>query len=89
MSKSESPGFSGAAENNKFHILEQLKRCLKDDDRVLEIASGTAQHAMLFSQELPKVFWQPSDLDIETYGLPQDYYRYNPTKHQGKSWTPV
>lgn len=63
------PKFSKAADNNKDHILAQLRKCLKSGDRVLEIASGTAQHALYFSEQLPHVFWQPSDLDIETYGL--------------------
>jgi cyclopropane fatty-acyl-phospholipid synthase-like methyltransferase len=66
---SEVPGFSKAADNNKGHILEQLKACLKAGDRVLEIASGTAQHALHFSKHLPDVFWQPSDVDLETYNL--------------------
>jgi len=82
MSKSEAPGFSRAAENNKFHILEQLKHCLKDGNRVLEIASGTAQHALLFSQELPKINWQPTDVDIENYRL-REVIAANPRKNLG------
>ena len=61
--------FSRSADNNKDHILEQLRTCLKDGDRVLEIASGTGQHALHFSAALPNVTWQPSDVDLGTFAL--------------------
>ncbi|MEE9314219.1 MAG: DUF938 domain-containing protein [Rhizobiaceae bacterium] len=66
---SDVPHFSQAADNNKQHVLEQLRGCLKADDRVLEIASGTAQHALYFSKHLPDIFWQPSDVDLHSYEL--------------------
>ena len=69
MSKSSIPKFSKSASNNAPYILEQLKLCLNKGDKVLEIASGTAVHALCFSEKLTDVFWQPSDLDIELYGL--------------------
>ena len=63
------PPFSRSADNNKDHILEQLRSCLKAGDAVLEVASGTGQHGLHFSQHLPQVTWQCSDLDLETFAL--------------------
>ena len=63
------PHFSKSADNNKAHILEQLRICLKSGDHVLEIASGTGQHAQYFSKEIPEIVWQPSDVDLDLYSL--------------------
>ena len=54
-------GFSQAAENNKTSILDVLRDWLKPDACVLEIGSGSGQHAIHFSQALPNIQWQPSD----------------------------
>ncbi|MCH1553439.1 MAG: class I SAM-dependent methyltransferase [Luminiphilus sp.] len=54
-------GFSQAAENNKTPILEVLKDWLKPNACILEIGSGSGQHAIHFSEALPSVRWQPSD----------------------------
>ncbi len=52
---------SSAADNNKGHILERLTDLLIDPATVLEIGSGSGQHAMFFSQALPHITWQPAD----------------------------
>lgn len=54
--------FSQSCENNKGPILEVLSRVFADSREVLEIASGTAQHACWFAAHLPHLAWQPSDL---------------------------
>ncbi len=54
--------FSQACENNKQPILSVLKRHLSDVDVVLELGSGTGQHARFFAEQLPTLRWQPSDL---------------------------
>lgn len=54
--------YSQASENNKQAILSVLKRILADASHVLEIGSGTGQHALYFAEHLPHLFWQTSDL---------------------------
>lgn len=55
------PPFSQACENNKQPILQQLKVYFADATHVLEIGSGSAQHAVFFAQNLPHLTWHTSD----------------------------
>jgi cyclopropane fatty-acyl-phospholipid synthase-like methyltransferase len=48
-------------DRNRDPILEVLRDYLPPDARVLEIASGTGQHAVYFQAALPATKWQPSD----------------------------
>jgi len=50
---------------NRDPILAVLKRVLRPDARVLEIASGAGEHAVYFASALPNVVWQPSDPDAD------------------------
>ncbi|MFV8818870.1 DUF938 domain-containing protein [Haliea sp. E17] len=54
--------FSQACENNKAPILEVLSRVFADRNAVLEVASGTGQHATWFAGHLPHLSWQPTEL---------------------------
>lgn len=54
---------SPAAERNGPPLLAQLQRLLPPTGVLLEIASGTGQHATFFSAGLPGWQWQPSDFD--------------------------
>ena len=54
--------FSAAADRNKAPILKVLHYRLKKLDRILEIGSGTGQHATFFAAQLPSLVWQCSDL---------------------------
>jgi cyclopropane fatty-acyl-phospholipid synthase-like methyltransferase len=52
---------SDACERNKGPILEVLQDAFDSTRQVLEIGSGTGQHAVYFAHHLPKLRWQPSD----------------------------
>ena len=54
--------FSPAAERNKLPILAALQAWLPMHASVLEIASGTGQHAAHFARARPDWTWQPTDL---------------------------
>ncbi|MDP4795405.1 MAG: class I SAM-dependent methyltransferase, partial [Rhodospirillales bacterium] len=56
---------SESSERNKEPILDVLKAVLPKSGLVLEIASGTGQHAVHFAAALPDIVWQPSDIDPE------------------------
>ena len=56
---------SPAAARNVGPILEVLKTHLPGRGRVLEVASGTGQHAVAFAAGLPGVDWTPSDPSAE------------------------
>src|SRR3954467_3689719 len=54
--------YSEACERNRDPILGILKRVFADRRRVLEIGSGTGQHAAYFAPELPHLVWQARDV---------------------------
>jgi len=53
--------FSEACERNKGPILEILRRVFADRSQVLEIGSGTGQHAVHFAAHLDHVTWHPTE----------------------------
>jgi cyclopropane fatty-acyl-phospholipid synthase-like methyltransferase len=59
--------FAGAAEENKVVILEAIRPYLRG--KVLEIGSGTGQHAVYFAAEIPQLHWQTSDLEPNLIGV--------------------
>src|SRR6202051_4907581 len=54
-----------AAARNREPILRVLRDCLPPSARVLEIASGTGEHAVWFCSALPALTWQPTDQEPE------------------------
>ena len=55
-----------AVARNRDPILAVLQRFLPPRGLILEIASGTGEHAVHFARGLPGVTWQPSDPDAES-----------------------
>ncbi len=55
--------YAPAAERNRAPILEVLRRHVPERARVLEVASGTGQHAAWFAAGLPGTRWLPSEAD--------------------------
>jgi cyclopropane fatty-acyl-phospholipid synthase-like methyltransferase len=53
--------FSSACERNREPILSVLDDILADAERVLEIGSGTGQHAAYFARHLSHLQWQPTN----------------------------
>ena len=61
--------WSEACERNRGPILEVLRGAFAGATRVLEIGSGTGQHAAYFAAALPHLAWQPSDLAANLPGI--------------------
>ncbi len=55
-----------ATQRNREPILAVLKAVLPPRGLVLELASGTGEHAVHFARNLPGLVWQPSDPDAES-----------------------
>jgi SAM-dependent methyltransferase len=54
-----------AVARNRDPILAALRRFIPETGRVLEIASGTGEHAVHFAAAFPGLSWQPTDPDGE------------------------
>ncbi|MBP0117041.1 MAG: DUF938 domain-containing protein [Candidatus Nitrotoga sp.] len=61
--------YSEACEKNQSAILEVLQDVLSRQHHVLEIASGTGQHAVHFGRALPHLTWQTSELPHNHAGI--------------------
>lgn len=61
--------FSQACENNKAPILSVLRTAFADRRKVLEIGSGTGQHAVYLAANLEHLNWQTSDLEPSHAGI--------------------
>ncbi len=54
---------SPSAERNREPILRVLRKVLPTTGSVLEVASGTGDHAAHFARNLPGLTWIPSEID--------------------------
>lgn len=60
---------SDACERNREPILDVLRQHFADRRHVLEIGSGTGQHAVHFAAALPHLVWQTSELEPNLAGV--------------------
>jgi SAM-dependent methyltransferase len=70
--------FSEACERNKGPILELLRSVLAGCTRVLEIGSGTGQHAVHFALAMPDLVWQPTEMAEAMPGLRKRIFNEGP-----------
>lgn len=61
--------FSEACEQNKHSILAVLQQHFADCRTVLEIGSGTGQHAVFFATQLPHLHWLTSEVHALHAGI--------------------
>jgi len=70
--------FSEACERNKEPILAVLREVLAGHSHVLEIGSGTGQHAVHFALAMPEIVWQPSEMPEAMPGLRRRIFAEGP-----------
>lgn len=61
--------YSPSCERNRDPILAVLREHFADARRVLEIGSGTGQHAVHFAAAMPWLIWQCTDADAHLDGI--------------------
>lgn len=61
--------YSESCEQNRVPILDVLRVELAGRRRLLEIGSGTGQHAVYFAPVFPAMAWQTSDVDTMHAGI--------------------
>lgn len=61
--------FAESCVENRAPILAVLRAVFADRSRVLEIGSGTGQHAVYFAPELPHLTWQTADVPQHHAGI--------------------
>ena len=66
------PGpWAESCERNREPILAVLREQFQTPGQVLELGSGTGQHAVHFAAALPWLDWQPTDLQPQLTGIQQ------------------
>jgi cyclopropane fatty-acyl-phospholipid synthase-like methyltransferase len=61
--------YADACDRNREPILGVLRQHFADRRQVLEIGSGTGQHAVHFAAALPQLIWQTSDVESNLSGI--------------------
>ncbi len=63
--------YAPACDRNREPILAALREHFAERRRVLEIGSGTGQHAVYFASAMPWLTWQCSDVEANLSGILQ------------------
>lgn len=63
--------YAQASEENKAPILDILLPRFGSFRSILEIGSGTGQHAVFFAEKMPQITWQCSDREDHLIGIRQ------------------
>lgn len=66
---SQGKPFSQACENNREPIFNILAPLFQHQHRILEVGSGTGQHAVYMAPKMPQLQWQTSDLPENIAGI--------------------
>ena len=61
--------YSESCDQNREPILDVIQPLLQKKKNVLEIGSGTGQHAVYFAQKMPHLIWQTSDQQVYHNGI--------------------
>ncbi len=61
--------YSESCDQNKEPILDVIQPLLRDARSVLEIGSGTGQHAVYFAAAMPHLVWHTSDCEAQHAGI--------------------
>ncbi|MHB8914485.1 MAG: DUF938 domain-containing protein [Thiobacillus sp.] len=61
--------YAESCEQNRAPILAVLREALAEQRHILEIGSGTGQHAVYFGAELPHLRWQTADVRVHHPGI--------------------
>jgi Protein of unknown function (DUF938) len=70
--------YAPATERNRQPILEILRQVLPTTGTVLEISSGTGEHATFFAPQLAPLFWLPSDPNPDARASITAWQQYEP-----------
>jgi len=63
--------YSESCDQNKFPILSIINPIFSDCSKILEIGSGTGQHAIFFAENMPHLSWHCSDCHSYIEGIKQ------------------
>jgi hypothetical protein len=69
--------YSEACEQNKQPILDVIQPYFANAENILEIGTGTGQHAVFFAEQLPHLQWHCSDMPAYHQGIKQWLADYN------------